>query len=110
LKDIRGDLHAHTRATDGHDSLQAMAEAAAERGYTYLAITDHSRHVRVANGLDRKRLSAQIDEIDRLNEKLDGQIRLLKSIELDILEDGSLDLPDTILKRLDLRVCSVHYK
>jgi DNA polymerase (family 10) len=110
LEDIQGDLHAHTRATDGHDTLETMAEAAAERGYRYLGITDHSRHVRVAHGLDEERLGAQIDEIDRLNEKLEGRIVLLKGIELDILEDGALDLPDGILKRLDLRVCSVHYK
>jgi DNA polymerase (family 10) len=64
----------------------------------------------VARGLDEKRLAEQIERIERLNEKLDGRIELLKAIELDILEDGSLDLPDAILKRLDLRVCSVHYK
>ncbi len=108
--DIKGDLHAHTRASDGRASLKEMAEAAAELGYEYLAITDHSRHVTVARGLDEKRLSAQIDEIDRLNEALDGRILVLKSIELDILEDGSLDLPDAILERLDLRVCSIHYR
>lgn len=110
LADIKGDLHAHTRASDGRASLKDMAEAAADLGYEYLAITDHSRRVTVARGLDEKRLSAQIDEIDRLNEALDGRILVLKSIELDILEDGSLDLPDAILERLDLRVCSIHYK
>jgi DNA polymerase (family 10) len=86
-----------------------MAEAAKERGYTYLAITDHSRHSRVAGGLDPDRLAEQIDEIDRLNDELDG-LRLLKGSEVDILEDGSLDLPDEILSRLDLRVCSLHDK
>lgn len=110
LEDIHGDLHAHTKASDGHDSLKAMAEAAAERSYEYLAITDHSQHVSVANGLDEKRLAAQLEEIDRLNEQLDGRIRLLKGIEVDILADGSLDLPDDILKRLDVRVCSIHYQ
>ncbi|MCF7982986.1 MAG: DNA polymerase/3'-5' exonuclease PolX [Thiohalocapsa sp.] len=110
LSDINGDLHSHTDATDGNESLEAMAEAAAARGYAYLAITDHSRHVTVANGLDPERLAEQLDEVDRLNDRLDGRIRLLKGIELDILEDGSLDLPDEILSRLDLRVCSVHYK
>jgi len=108
--DIRGDLHAHTRASDGRDSLEDMAEAAAQRGYEYLAITDHSRRLTVASGLDEKRLAQQIEAIDRLNERLDGRIRVLKAIELDILEDGSLDLPDAVLDRLDLRVCSVHYK
>jgi DNA polymerase (family X) len=110
LEDIRGDLHAHTKESDGHVSLRAMADAAAGRGYEYLAITDHSRRVTIAHGLDEKRLARQIEAIDRLNEELAGRIRILKGIELAILEDGSLDLPDAILKRLDLRVCSVHYK
>lgn len=110
IGDIRGDLHAHTRASDGHDGLEAMAEAAAGRGHDYIAITDHSRHVTVANGLGPERLAEQIEAIDRLNEKLDGRFQVLKAVELDILEDGSLDLPASILKRLDLRVCSVHYR
>jgi DNA polymerase (family 10) len=109
LKDIKGDLHSHTRATDGRSSLEDMAEAAKARGYEYLAITEHSRHVTVAKGLDSKRLAQRIKEIDRVNKKLDG-IVLLKGIELDILEDGTLDLPDDILKELDLVVCAVHYK
>ncbi|HKJ09011.1 MAG TPA: PHP domain-containing protein, partial [Gammaproteobacteria bacterium] len=109
LDDLRGDLHAHTDATDGHDSLEAMARAAKDRGMDYLAITDHSRHLTVARGLDPKRLSAQIDAIDRLNEKLSG-IVLLKGIEVDILEDGSLDLPDKVLGRLDVVVAAVHSK
>lgn len=109
LEDIRGDLHCHTKATDGRNSLNEMVEIAKARGYEYLAITDHSRHVAVAHGLDRKRLLDEIRQIDKLNEKLDG-IVVLKSIELDILEDGSLDLPDGVLKELDLTVCAVHYK
>jgi DNA polymerase (family 10) len=109
LQDIRGDLHLHTDATDGHDDLRRMAEAAIQRGYEYIAVTDHSRRVSVAHGLDEPRLARQIDAIDRLNEELAGRITLLKGIELDILEDGSLDLPDAILAHLDLRVCSVHY-
>jgi DNA polymerase (family 10) len=109
LKDIRGDLHVHTRATDGHYSLEEMAGAAKARGYDYLAITDHSKHVTVAKGMDVKRLQKQIEEIDRLNEKLSG-MRILKSVELDILEDGSLDLPDDVLVELDLVVCAIHYK
>ncbi len=110
LEDIRGDLHAHTKASDGHDSLEAMADAAAALGLDYLAITDHSKHLGVAHGLDRKRLAEQIEQIDRLNEKLRGRIQILKSIEVDILEDGTLDLPDEILSQLDLRVASIHYK
>ncbi len=109
IRDIRGDLHSHTSATDGRATLREMAEAAKERGYEYLAITDHSQHLTVANGLDEKRLRKQCAEIDRLNEKLKG-ITILKSIEVDILADGTLDLPDSVLKELDLRVCAVHYK
>jgi len=109
LADIRGDLHCHTDATDGQHSLAQMARAAQERGYAYLAITDHSKRVAMAHGLDRARLAEQIDAIDRLNERLDGLV-LLKGIEVDILEDGTLDLPDAILRRLDLVVCSVHYQ
>jgi len=108
LKEIRGDLHSHTEATDGHHSLEEMAEAAKEKGYEYLAVTEHSKKVAMAKGLNAKDLAGQMESIDRLNEKLKG-IRLLKGIEVDILEDGGLDLPDDILKELDLRVCSVHY-
>ena len=109
LKDIRGDLHSHTNRTDGNFSLEEMAKGAKERGYEYLAITDHSKHVTVAGGMDSKELSEQIREIDKLNDKIDG-ITILKSIELDILEDGTLDLPNDILKELDFVYCSVHYK
>ncbi|MCE5244291.1 MAG: DNA polymerase/3'-5' exonuclease PolX [Desulfobacteraceae bacterium] len=107
IEDIRGDLHSHTRATDGRASLQEMALAARERGYEYIAITDHTQSVAIAHGQDASRLAQQIAEIDRLNEKLEG-IVILKAAEVDILEDGSLDLPDEILKELDLTVCSIH--
>jgi len=107
LADLRGDLHAHTKATDGHDSLRDMAEAARAMGLEYLAITEHSRHLTVAHGLDPLRLARQCDEIDRLNPELDG-IVLLKGIEVDILGNGSLDLPDDVLGRLDLVVGAVH--
>ena len=109
LNDLRGDLHAHSKATDGHNSIKEMALAAREFGFDYLAITEHSRHLTVAHGLDATRLLKQIDEIDKLNEKLTG-ITLLKGIELDILEDGQLDLPDEVLARLDLVVGAVHSK
>jgi DNA polymerase (family 10) len=109
LSDLRGDLHAHTRATDGHDTLRDMALAAKSSGFEYLAITEHSRRLTVAHGLDPQRLLRQCDEIDRLNEKLKG-ITLLKGIEVDILEDGGLDLPDEVLARLDLVVGAVHSK
>jgi DNA polymerase (family 10) len=108
LSDIRGDLHTHTKATDGRYSAADMAEAAKKRGYAYLAITDHSKQVTVARGLDAVRLAQAIKDIDKLNAKLKG-ITLLKSIELDILADGSLDLPNGILDELDLVVCSIHY-
>jgi len=107
--EIRGDLHVHTRATDGHASLREMVEAARELGYSYLAITEHSQAVSVANGFDRKRLERQIDDIEALSEEYAG-FRILKGIEVDILEDGSLDLPDAVLDKLDLTVCSVHSK
>ena len=108
VEDLRGDLHGHSRATDGRDTIEAMARAAAGRGYEYLSINDHSRHVTVAHGLDRGRLLAQVRAIDRLNAKLDG-IVVLKSVEVDILEDGRLDLPGDVLKELDFTVCAVHY-
>jgi DNA polymerase (family 10) len=107
FKDLRGDLHAHTKATDGHDSLRDMALAAKKLGLEYLAITEHSRHLTVAHGLDPLRLARQCEEIDRLNGELDG-IVLLKGIEVDILEDGSLDLPDDVLAQLDLVIGAVH--
>jgi DNA polymerase (family X) len=107
LADIRGDLHVHTRASDGKGSLKEMAEAARELGREYIAITDHSVHATVAHGLDARRLSAELDEIDRLNDEIEG-VRLLKSCEVDILPDGRLDLSDALLRRLDLTVCAVH--
>ena len=107
LADLRGDLHCHTRATDGTASIEAMARAAREAGLEYLAITDHSRHLTVAHGLDADALRRQMEEIDRLNERLHG-ITLLKGIEVDILEDGSLDLPTEVLRELDLVVAAVH--
>jgi DNA polymerase (family 10) len=109
LADLRGDLHAHTVATDGRNTLSEMALAAKARGLRYLAITEHSRRIAMAHGLDARALARQIDEIDRLNAELSG-ITLLKGIEVDILEDGSLDLPDSILARLDLVVGAVHSK
>lgn len=105
--DIRGDLHAHTEATDGRSSLTDMVEAARSLGYSYLGITEHSQAVTVAGGLDRRRLEEQIEEIDRLTDRYSG-FRIFKGIEVDILEDGSLDLPDAVLKKLDFTVGAVH--
>ena len=109
LDDIRGDLHVHSNWSDGTVDIGGMAKAAKQRGYAYMALTDHSKHVTVAHGLDARRLSRQIDTIDRLNETLDGFV-VLKGVELDILADGRLDLPDQILSRLDIVVAAVHYK
>ena len=106
---IRGDLHVHSKHTDGRYSIEEMARAARDLGYEYIAVTDHSRRVAMAHGLDEKRLRQELEEIDRLNERLEG-IRILKGCEVDILEDGRLDLPDSVLAELDLTVCSVHYR
>lgn len=108
LDDIRGDLHMHTKKSDGHHTISQMAQAALERGYEYIAITEHSQHVRVARGLNAKALEKHMEEIDTVNNQIDG-IEVLKGVEVDILEDGSLDLPDTILKELDIVICAVHY-
>lgn len=108
LDDIRGDLHTHTKVTDGRNTLEEMAEAAQERGYDYLAITNHSQRVAMTHGLDAKKLRQEMEKIDKFNDSAEG-IRVLKAIEVDILEDGVLDLPDEVLKDLDITVCSVHY-
>lgn len=107
--DLRGDLHVHTTATDGHNTLHEMALAGLSNGLEYLAITEHSRRLTLTHGLDTLRLAQQCEEIDQLNAKLQG-ITLLKSIEVDILEDGSLDLPDSALAQLDLVVGAIHSK
>ncbi len=109
LSEIRGDLHVHTKSTDGHHSLEDMVRAARAKRYEYMAITDHSQRLTVARGLTPQLLLRQMEEIDRLNSRMQS-FRILKGIEADILEDGSLDLPDSVLQELDLVVCSVHYK
>ncbi|WP_245955228.1 PHP domain-containing protein [Kushneria indalinina] len=109
LDDIRGDLHMHTTASDGKANLEEMVSAARQRGYRYIAITDHSKRLAMANGLDAKRLREQMAEIDALNERLKN-FTVLKGNEVDILEDGALDIPDDVLKELDVCVFSVHSK
>lgn len=109
LVDIKGDLHTHTTLTDGLNSLDEMAEAAKQSGYQYIANTEHSQRLAMAGGLDAKKLAENIKRIDKFNETQKDFI-VLKGIEVDILEDGSLDLPDYILKDLDIVVCSIHYK
>jgi DNA polymerase (family 10) len=106
--DIRGDLHMHTTESDGQDSLEAMVAAAQSRGLTYIAITDHSKRVSMAHGLDGDRLCQQWKAIDKLNAKLNGFL-VLKGVEVDILEKGPLDLPDDVLAEADWVVASVHY-
>jgi DNA polymerase (family 10) len=107
VDDMHGDLHVHSDWTDGAAPIEAMAKAARALGYAYIALTDHSRRVAMAHGLDPARVSRQIKEIDRINGRLSG-ITILKGIEVDILKDGDLDLPDATLAKLDVVVASVH--
>ncbi|WP_024302517.1 DNA polymerase/3'-5' exonuclease PolX [Pseudogulbenkiania sp. MAI-1] len=107
-QDLRGDLHVHTKAGDGQNSIEEMARAARALGLDYLAITDHSRSLHTAKGLDEDRLLAQLDEIDRLQADGSLGVTLLKGVEVDIQEDGQLDLPASLLDRLDIVVAAVH--
>ncbi|MGE5371921.1 MAG: PHP domain-containing protein [Solirubrobacterales bacterium] len=107
LTDIKGDLHCHTDWSDGVSNLEELSRTAKRLGYAYLAITDHSQRLQVSNGLDETRLLRQMDEIERINAS--GQdVRLLAGIEVDILKNGTLDLPDRILETLDVVVASIH--
>ncbi len=108
LKEIRGDLHMHTTATDGTASIAEMIEAAKARGYRYIAITDHSKRVRMANGLDARRLRQHWKEIEKAAAKVSG-IEVLKGVECDILEDATLDLPEKVLAEADWVVAVLHY-
>jgi DNA polymerase (family 10) len=112
LADIRGDLHMHTDATDGRDTIRQMAEAALARGLAYIAITDHSKNLAMTNGLDDARALAhvkRIREVDaELNDQYEGRIRVLPGIEVDILADGTLDLADETLAQMDIVIASVH--
>jgi len=107
LQDIKGDLQMHSTASDGKNSIEEMAEAARELGHEYIAITDHSKAVTVANGLDEKRMAAQIKKLRAADEKGLG-IRVLVGSEVDILKDGKLDYSEEILAQLDVVVCSIH--
>ncbi len=106
--DIRGDLHCHTDWSDGSSSLEEMAGAAQKMGYEYIGITDHSRSVKVANGLSDERMDAQIRRIEKLNESGKFRIRVLCGSEVDILPDGRLDYESDILSRLDYAIGSIH--
>jgi len=107
LRDIQGDLQMHTTASDGKNSIEEMAEAARKLGHNYIAITDHSKAVTVANGLDEKRMEAHAAKLRAADKKGLG-IRVLVGSEVDILKDGSLDYSDEILEQLDVVVCSIH--
>jgi DNA polymerase (family 10) len=106
-EDICGDLHAHSTSSDGVHSIEQMAGAARERGYEYIGISDHSQSLKIAGGVSVEDLWGQIEYINKLNGKLKG-VRVLKSSEVDILADGSLDYPDNLLRELDYTVCSIH--
>jgi DNA polymerase (family 10) len=107
VKDIRGELHAHSTSSDGSHSIEQMALAAREFGYEYIGITDHSQSLKIARGVSVEELWKQIRFIEAINSRLAG-IRILKSAEVDILADGALDYPDDLLKELDYTVCSIH--
>jgi DNA polymerase (family X) len=108
LKDIRGDVHMHTTATDGHNSILEMAEAGAARGYKYIAITDHSKNLAMTNGLDEKRALQHIRRIHEADKQMEGRIRVFAGIEVDILGDGALDLDDEVLAQMEIVIASVH--
>jgi len=106
--DIRGDLHMHTTATDGHNSIREMADAALAAGYGYIAITDHSKNLAMTNGLDEKRALEHVHRIRAVDKEMEGRIRVFAGIEVDILADGALDLDDEILAQMEIVVASVH--
>ena len=107
LNDIKGDIHMHTVYSDGAFSVREMVEACIEKGYEYIVITDHSKSLRVANGLDEKRLTAQIEEIRQINAEYD-EIDVYSGTEMDILKDGTLDYSDDMLKELDYVIAAIH--
>jgi DNA polymerase (family 10) len=108
LSDIRGDVHMHTTASDGRNSIREMAEAALACGYGYIAITDHSKNLAMTNGMDEKRALEQIKHVRAVDRKMEGKIRVFTGIEVDILADGALDLDDEVLAQMDVVIASVH--
>ena len=107
MQDIRGDLHVHSKYSDGTATLEEIAKYAKEMGYEYIVIADHSKSVKYARGLETERLLRKIEEVKKLNEKLDG-IKLLCGTEVDILQDGSLDYDDELLSKLDFVIAAIH--
>jgi len=113
LSDIKGDLHIHTNYSDGAESIEEMARAAIKMGYEYILISDHTTTVGITNGMDEKKILRQMREIDKINQAFRGQrlgFRILKGVECDIKSNGSLDLPDKILEKLDLVIGAIHSK
>ena len=108
IKDIKGDLHVHSNHTDGSNTLYEIADAAAKMGYKYMGMTDHSKSEYVTGGMDDKKFEKYFMEIDEANDKIGGKIKLLKSGEVDILKDGTLDLKDKTLEQMDYVLCAVH--
>jgi DNA polymerase (family 10) len=106
--DIRGDVHMHTTATDGRNSIREMADAALARGLGYVAITDHSKNLAMTNGLDEKRALEHIERIREVDREMEGRIRVFTGIEVDILSDGALDLDDEVLAQMDVVIASIH--
>jgi DNA polymerase (family X) len=110
LDDIRGDVHMHTTASDGHNSIREMADAAVACGYKYIAITDHSKFIGITNGLDEKRVLAQIKQVHAVDRAMEDRIRVFTGTEVDILADGTLALDDEVLAQLDIVIASVHLR
>ncbi len=108
-EEILGDFHMHTVYSDGNNTIEEMVKKAIELGYKYLAVTDHSKRLKVANGMDEEKLLKQLNEIDEIQKKY-PEIKILKGAEIDILEDGSLDFGDEILQNLDIVIGAIHYK
>jgi DNA polymerase (family 10) len=106
--DIKGDLHMHTNASDGHNTIREMADAALACGYKYIAITDHSKNLAMTNGLDEKRALEHIQRIREVDRQMEGRIRVFTGIEVDILADGALDLADEVLAQMEVVIASVH--
>ena len=106
--DIRGDVHMHTTATDGHNTIREMADAALAVGYRYVAITDHSKNLAMTNGLDDERALEHVERIRAVDREMEGRIRVFAGIEVDILADGSLDLEDSTLARMEIVIASIH--
>jgi DNA polymerase (family 10) len=108
LADLKGDVHMHTTATDGHNSIREMAEAAQARGYSYIAVTDHSQNLAMTNGLDEKRALEHMKRIREVDRQMEGRLRVFTGIEVDILADGTLDLDKEVLAQMDVVIASIH--